>query len=283
MIVLGLTDGAPCGAAIVIDGVVVAALDEAAPSHVAMMRGIPRRAMTEVLDRASMTARDVDRVMVAGIDRRPVNRLKAVDDGPATARGWIGAIPGVAPALGFAARPVFALRRRMIRGLVDDEFAITAPVEFVHHHLARAAGAYFTSGLEDAIVVTMDGGGDGDRAHVYDIRKGHFRRIGQVRIADAGPAIGPCDAPSLADFVASHLGGNKPNDLVLAGAVFADAGLRRRLGGLPGIERVFMPPAGAASGLAAGAALAACILNRNRDRMAIAAAPPTRAPEMARA
>ena len=75
MIVLGLTDAAPCGAAIVIDGVVAAALDEAASPGAAMARGIPRRALTEVLDRACVTARDIDRVMVAGIDRRPVNRL----------------------------------------------------------------------------------------------------------------------------------------------------------------------------------------------------------------
>ncbi len=277
MIVLGLTDAAPCGAAIVIDGVVAAALDEAALSHVAMARGIPRRALTDVLDAANVTARDIDRVMVAGIDRRPVNRLKPHAGGPA-GRGRIGAL---VPGLGVILGPVFACRRRMIRRILADEFAITAPVEFVHHHLAHAACAYFTSGFGDAIAVTMDGGGDGDRAHVYDIRNSHFRCIGQARIADAEPAARPHDARSVADFVARHLGGNKPNDLVLAGAVFADSGIRRRLGALPGIERVFVPPGVAASGLAPGAALAACMVNRDQVRMMSARAP-TPEPEMAR-
>ncbi len=272
MIVLGLTDAAPCGAAIVIDGVVAAALDEAELSHVAMARGIPRRALTEVQNRARVTARDIDRVMVAGIDRRPVNRIAPHAGGPGSGRGRIGAL---APGLGVILGPVFSFRRRMIGRVLDDEFAITAPVEFVHHHLAHAAGAYFTSGIADAIAVTMDDGGDGDRAHVYDIRKGHFRRIGGARITDPEPGR----AQSIADFVASHLGGNKPADLVLSGAAFADPGIDRLVGAVPGIERVFIPQGAAASGLAPGAALAACMVNRKQDRMAMNSAAPTRAPE----
>ncbi len=283
MIVLGLTDAAPCGAAIVIDGVVVAALDEMALSHISktlgpMSQGIPRRALIEVLKLARVTARDIDLVMVAGIDRRPVNRLRRA--GATSVRRPIGALFGAL--LGVALLPVFAVRRRMIRGILDQEFAITAPVEFVHHHLAHAACAYFTSGFDDAIALTMDNGGDGDRAHVYDIRNGHFRRIGGARIVDAEPAVGPGDAQSVADFVARHLGGNKPNDLVVAGAAFADSGISRRLGELTGIERVYVQPGGAASGLAPGAALAACMLNRKQGRMVMSAVAPSREPEMAR-
>jgi predicted NodU family carbamoyl transferase len=271
MIVLGLTDAAPSAAAIVIDGVVVAALDEAASPHAAV-RGMPRRALTGVLDRAGVTARDIDRVMVAGIDRRPVNRLAPHAGGNRSGRGRIGAlVPGLNLVLG----PVFAHRRRMIRRVLDEEFAITAPVEFVHHHLAHAAGAYFTSAIADAIAVTLDDGGDGDRAHVYDIRKGHFRRIGGARITDAEPG----DARSIADFVARHLGGNKPAEVVLAGAAFADGATGRLVGAVPGIERVFIAPAGAVCGLAPGAALAACMVNRKEARMAMAAAKPE--PEMA--
>lgn len=271
MIVLGLTDAAPCGAAIVIDGVAAATLDEAAFAHSTMAQGIPRRALSEVLDRARVTARDIDRVMVAGIDRRPINRLRPHAGGPRPGRGTIGFAPGVM--LG----PVFALRRRMIRRILNEEFAITAPVEFVHHHLAHAACAYFTSGIDDAIAVTLDDGGDGDRAHVYDIRKGHFRRIGGARIVDPGLR----DAESIADFVMRHLGGNRPGDLVLAGAVLADGRINRLFGASSGVERVFIPPAGAVSGLAPGAAFAACMVNRKQARMAMSAATPARTPEMA--
>ena len=165
----------------------------------------------------------------------------------------------------------------MIRRILDEEFAITAPVEFVHHHLARAACAYFTSGFADALVVTLDDGGDGDRSHVYDVRKGHFRRIGGARIADAEPR----DAATVADFLASHLGGNKPADLVLSGAAFTDGQTDRIVATLSGIERVFVPPGGAATGLAPGAALAACMVNRKQARMPMSAAVPPPAPEMA--
>lgn len=286
MVVLGLTDTAPSGAAIVIDGVAAAVADEATLSRVANAHGMPRRALTEVLDRAGVTAREIDLVMVAVIDARPVDRAKPFG-GNVTWGRRLGAIPGVGAVLDIAGRPVFALRRRLIRKILDQEFAITAPVEFVHRHLAHAAGAYFTSGFTDAIAVTMDGGGDGDWAHVYDIRKGHFRRIGQARIAAAEPAARRHDEQFVADFVQRHLGGNKPDRLVLAGDAFRDARITRRLGELPGIERVHVRAGDAAPGLAPGAALAACMLNRKHGRMAANAPSPTypaatREPELER-
>ncbi len=268
MVVLGLTDGVPAGAAVVIDGVTAAAADEAEPSRLASLRGMPRRALTEVLDRAGVTAREIDLVMVAGIDARPVDRVRPFDGNVTARRRRLGAIPGVGFVLDIAGRPVFALRRRLIRKILDQEFAITAPVEFVHRHLAHAAGAYFTSGFIDAIAVTMDGGGDGDWAHVYDIRNSHFRRIGQARIAAAEPAARRHDERFVADFVQRHLGGNKPDRLVLAGDAFADDRIKQRLGELPGIERVHVRAGDPAPGLAPGAALAACMLNRKHGRMA---------------
>lgn len=282
MVVLGLTDGVPAGAAIVIDGVIAADRDEAALSRLASPRGMPRRALSEAFDRAGVTARDIDLVMVAVIDARPVNRIRPFD-GNVTARRRLAAIPGVGSVLDIASRPVFALRRRLIRKILDQEFAITAPVEFVHRHLAHAAGAYFTSEFVDAIAVTMDGGGDGDWAHVYDIRNGHFRRIGQARIADAEPAARRHDEQFVADLVERHLGGNKPDRLVLAGDAFSDGPINRRLGELPGIERVHVGAGDPASGLAPGAALAACMLNRKHRRMVTierSVAPPASAREL---
>ncbi len=286
MVVLGLTDTAPSGAAIVIDGVAAAVADEATLSRVANAHGMPRRALTEVLDRAGVTAREIDLVMVAVIDARPVDRVRPFG-GNVTRGRRLGAIPGVGAVLDIAERPVFALRRRLIRKILDQEFAITAPVEFVHRHLAHAAGAYFTSGFTDAIAVTMDGGGDGDWAHVYDIRKGHFRRIGQAPIGDAEPAARRHDEQFVADFVQRHLGGNKPDRLVLAGDAFRDLRINRRLGELPGIERVHVRAGDPASGLAPGAALAACMLNRKHGRMATNGPSPaypaaTREPELER-
>jgi hypothetical protein len=261
MIVLGLTDAAPAGAAVVIDGIVAAARDEAAPGVAA--RGMPRHALTAVLEQARLTAHDIDRVMVAGIDRMPSGR--------ASGRGRTG------PLLGTILAPLHALRRRDIRQILDEEFAITAPVEFVHHHLARASCAYFTSGFPDALAVTLDDGGDGDRGHVYDIRKGHFRPIGGIAVGQAAPQ----EETAIADFIAGHLGGNKPEDLVLSGAVFDSLALDRLIAAIDGIERAGIAPGGGISDLAPGAALSTCMLNRKEARMAMPDTRERRAPEIA--
>ena len=50
--------------------------------------------------------------------------------------------------------------------------------------------------------------------------------------------------------------------------------VNRRLGELPGIERVHVRAGDAAPGLAPGAALAACMLNRKHGRMATNAPSP---------
>jgi hypothetical protein len=188
-------------------------------------------------------------------------------------------IPLLGSVFGFGRHGVFALRRRLIRRVLDEEFAVTAPVEFVHHHLARAAGAYFNGTLDDAIVVTRDGGGDGDAAHVYDVRAGHFRRLGQAAIDDGAVALD--DASCLAGYVGRLLGGNKPGDLVIAGVTADLPNLGPRLSTLPGIDRVSIQPDGMTSALAQGAALSACMLNRKQRRMARRPPTPPREPALA--
>ena len=73
--------------------------------------------------------------------------------------------------------PIFAQRRHAIQRVLTQELGIAAEVEFINHHLAHATSACFTSGFDDVLVVTMDGGGDGCSATVYDVRDGQFERL----------------------------------------------------------------------------------------------------------
>jgi carbamoyltransferase len=50
----------------------------------------------------------------------------------------------------------------------------------VDHHLAHITSAYFTSGFRDALVVSVDGGGDGRSSLVYAIRNGRFEYLHEV-------------------------------------------------------------------------------------------------------
>jgi carbamoyltransferase len=53
-----------------------------------------------------------------------------------------------------------------------NEGGVEAPVQFFNHHLTHAASAYFTSGRDEAMIITSDGGGDALSGGVYVGRDG---------------------------------------------------------------------------------------------------------------
>ncbi len=200
MLVLGITDGVSCGAAVVESGRLLAAVNEEALSRLKMAYGFPRQAIAEVMRVAGVAPGDIDLVFVASVNAYWTDGVRAfegwLESDDRSIRNSIQAVAGrlgplidIVPGLEslyYAVRtPIFAQRRRAIERIVREEFGITAEVEFVDHHLAHAASAYFTSGFEDALVVTMDGGGDGCCAHVYDVRDGRFERLATTKAFDS--------------------------------------------------------------------------------------------------
>jgi carbamoyltransferase len=59
------------------------------------------------------------------------------------------------------------IRIRNVKRLLRKYDLDGIPIDLVDHHLAHAASAYYTSGKEDAFVVTLDGQGDGLAGTVY--------------------------------------------------------------------------------------------------------------------
>jgi carbamoyltransferase len=70
-----------------------------------------------------------------------------------------------------------ALTRDTLRRVLDDQGFGTAGLEIHDHHHTHAASAYFTSGVERALVVTMDGAGDGLCASASLAEGGRLRRL----------------------------------------------------------------------------------------------------------
>jgi carbamoyltransferase len=54
---------------------------------------------------------------------------------------------------------------------------IEAPIVFVDHHLSHAASAYYSSGKNEALAITLDGEGDGLSATVSVCKNGKIERI----------------------------------------------------------------------------------------------------------
>jgi carbamoyltransferase len=201
MNVLGITDGITCGAAAVRDGHIVAAVNEERLVRKKMAFGFPSRAIREVLRLARWSPGDVDRVAVATRDNYFANECRPWDgwfeskrDGSLRSRifaaaSLLGPSAGTVRGLGrvyhHVRRPIFVSRRRRIESILREEFDVTARVAFLNHHYAHAASAYYTSGFEDALVVTLDGGGDGASSQVYEVTGGKFRRLNEVSSYDS--------------------------------------------------------------------------------------------------
>jgi len=130
LIVLGVNGGVRLGyqdasAALVIDGEVVAAAEEERFNRIKHSPGQwPQRSIAWVLASRGLTLRDVDVVASHG---------STWGDGYGAA----------------------------LRGYLRDTFGATPALERVHHHEAHAASAFYGSGFQDAIVLTIDSSGDG--------------------------------------------------------------------------------------------------------------------------
>jgi carbamoyltransferase len=198
---LGISDHYISGAAIVGQGQVLAAVAEERLARMKMVMGFPRLAIAEVLRITGTTAADLDRVVVAS------EWGHFLDDHVDFSGGVFGVDEGWLRSLFFAVgsrlsglrsrlpilerlyfdlrKPAFARRRARIRAVLRDEFGFSGPVEFVPHHLAHAAGAFLASGFREGLVVTLDGAGDGDSSHVYDVRDGKWTLLHTVPSFDS--------------------------------------------------------------------------------------------------
>ncbi|CAB50052.1 carbamoyltransferase family protein [Pyrococcus abyssi] len=165
MIILGVHDGHDAGA-VLFKGDKIYAVNEERLNRIKKYRGFPRLSVRKVLELGEVSPEEVDAIAVAGLFRRR-NRLLELEN--------------------------------ELKSVFGSEFR--KKVIFVEHHLAHASSAYYTSGLSDAIVLTIDAAGDGLSSTVSIARKGEMFRIAQSTYID-----------SLGDFYASvtELLGFKP-------------------------------------------------------------------------
>lgn len=194
MRILGITDGQTSGAAIVENGRLLAAVNEERIVRIKMARGFPWESIREVMALSGTEPRDLAGVAVAQIN---MEFREKIDGWP----GWFEAreeeedvhsaffrvagrfgqlasvVPGLKRAYYSVRSPVYARRRKRIREILSGEFAIEAPLEFIDHHFAHATSAYYTSNFEDALVVTLDGGGDRASGHVYSVRGDRWEKL----------------------------------------------------------------------------------------------------------
>ncbi len=201
MKVLGLTTEGDSGAVLAEDGRMIAAVNEERLSRLKLVEGFPRGSIREVLQLARTRPEELDGVVVASTMDFLIDELRPFEgwfvgwkkSGPGgflkRAAGRLSRyrnrLPFLEHAYYLALKPAYAPRMRRIPRILREEFGITAPVVFMDHHLAHCTGAYYASGFEDALVVSLDGGGDAKSSRVYAVRSGVWKQIHETAAYDS--------------------------------------------------------------------------------------------------
>jgi carbamoyltransferase len=155
--ILGVHVGHDSGAAVVVDGEVVADMSEERVTRIKHYSGLPVASVRFCLDQAGISIEDVDIVAVPSATQVPdLNYLFDLSGNRAQRRSRLG-------------RAEDLVRARTRRGQRKpprsfEPVPLPDSTEIIHveHHLAHAASAYYTSGSDDRqLIVTMDGTGDG--------------------------------------------------------------------------------------------------------------------------
>jgi len=203
MPILGIADGQTSGACVVEGGRILSAVNEERIVRLKQARGFPHESIREALRLAGVDAADVTGVAVAGLRMK---LRETIDEWP----GWFEAraekrdgikdlffrvasrfggvvpfVPGIRSAYYGIRTPIYVKRRRRIAEMLRDDFGMPCPVRFYHHHYAHATSAYYTSCFDDALVVTLDGGGDGHCGHIYSVRGGVFEKLAEISSYDS--------------------------------------------------------------------------------------------------
>jgi carbamoyltransferase len=195
MKVLGISDGMTGGAALLEDGRIIYAVHEERFTRAKMATGFPQESIERTLSDTGTKAAEVDVIAVATVNEFFREQAIAYDgwllreqaplkEALLNASSAVNQVFGAAPLLRKSYYELKGLLGRMRRKAIKDQlrkrWGFTCPIRFVDHHFAHACSAYFTSGLGEATVVTMDGAGDNSCSRIYLVKDGRFRLLWNI-------------------------------------------------------------------------------------------------------
>lgn len=169
MLVLGLTLGHDSGAALCIPGGILAAVNEERLTRVKLETRFPASSIRAALAIAGIEPHNIESVVWSGTVELHPRALDEMLIGTGLERYIEQDKSKIGERLYYYqywhSREFRQKSQReasiRIGRILAAEFGITAPLYRMDHHLAHASAAFFTSGFENALVVTADGQGDG--------------------------------------------------------------------------------------------------------------------------
>lgn len=184
-IILGLSYSYDSGAALLVDGRMVAAVNEERMNREKMYAGFPKLAIAECLRIAGVQASDVSLVAVGGLMTFPYESGVTSANPRYALSNWLSRIGVMRILIGWLPvayllraffgnrfNPLFNSHRGMMAGLRG--LGVTAPVRYVDHHLCHNASAYYGSGFDTCYAVSIDAFGDCFSSRVYHCAGGRM-------------------------------------------------------------------------------------------------------------
>jgi carbamoyltransferase len=177
MVILGINDVAHhnSAASVLIDGQLVASVEEERISRIKMDNAYPHQAIAEVLAIAGITAEQVDVIALAGLSR--LDQKPYVD----SLFQQIATLTYHEPELRrFYWQQLPARITRLFKRRPKPHGVLaTKPIQTVEHHLAHAASAYYASPFTDdeVAVITLDGVGDFSWGSVWLGEHGKLQQV----------------------------------------------------------------------------------------------------------
>lgn len=174
MKVLGISTGHDSGAAIVINGNLVAAINEERLSRNKLHIGFPAKSIDKVLEICNLKFSELEYIAIEGkkIDPQNFGQEFLFENNSKKFLGYLkldhfflGTEVGI-KFVRFVFNFVNYFRKRKIKKYFYEK-GFKGKFESIEHHLAHAASAYFTQIENNGLAITMDGGGEGYCSHVY--------------------------------------------------------------------------------------------------------------------
>ncbi len=162
-----ISQGHDAAAALVIDGVAVAAAAEERFNRQKHSARFPAGAIRFCLAEAGLSLQDIDQI-AHGFDYAPYGKIYAIDSTTAKLYWRV-----------FSREALLALVERDLHGFPEER------VHRVNHHLAHAASAYFTSGWDECLVVVLDGMGEAQSASIFHAHDGKLDKLHEISAQDS--------------------------------------------------------------------------------------------------
>ena len=162
-----ISQGHDAAAALIVNGVLVAAAAEERFDRQKHSAKFPIDAISSCLSEAGLSLEDIDE-LAHGFDYSPYQKIYSLD--PMTAKLY---------------REVFS--RESLLAQIDRDMAGFRPdrVHQVSHHLAHAASAFFTSGWDDCLVIVVDAMGEAQSISIFHGHHGRLDKVSEISMQDS--------------------------------------------------------------------------------------------------